>query len=250
MTGQGKHRVLHTVRTYADGLVSAVLPERCALCGVLVQGGGLGRPSTLCSECLSRIHLVSGPVCNTCGWPLPPDMLCSCCPGYASISRRRFAMEYGDGAAEVILRLKYGDRPELSRRLALWMYQAGQELCEQADVLVPVPIHWSRLLMRQYNQAAEIARHLSVLAKVPVDTVRLRRVRATPSQGRKTRKERRQNVAGAFALSMDKPFLGKRVLLIDDVATTGATADACAQIIREGGAAQVDLLTAASARNT
>ncbi len=249
MAGQGKHRLLHTVKAYANDLVSAILPERCAVCGIPVQGGGIGQPSTLCATCLSRLDMVSGPVCSVCGWPLPMDMTCCTCPTYTSITRQRFAMAYGEGAASVILRMKHGDRPDLSRRLAHWMFQAGRELCEQADILVPVPIHWSRLFVRQYNQSAEIARHLSVLTGIPVDFTQLRRVRATPSQGRRSPRERHRNVAKAFALVKDDAFLGRRVVLIDDVVTTGATADACASILRQGGATQVDLLTAAAARN-
>ncbi|SBV91824.1 putative phosphoribosyl transferase [uncultured Alphaproteobacteria bacterium] len=216
-----------------------VLPERCACCGAPVEGQG-----ALCPACFAALKFVEPPVCPRCGWPARGVCL-RCTPG-GPIRRRRFALLYADAAAELVRAFKYRDRPELAPRLAAWMARAGADLLAEADLIVPVPIHWTRLLRRQYNQSAELARRLARVAGVPCAPRALARTRATPPQARQgSPRDRRANVARAFAARRD--LTGLTVLLIDDVLTTGATADACAAALLGAGAAAVDFLAVAAA---
>ncbi|MBN2751480.1 MAG: ComF family protein [Rhodospirillaceae bacterium] len=218
-----------------------VLPERCPVCGTPVQGGA---GSALCSQCFSDLHFSYPPVCDRCGASLLGGA-CSC-PSAGAIARRRFALVYGGVATDLILKLKHGDRPDIANRLAVWMARAGGDVIAEADLLVPVPIHWTRLLSRQYNQAAELTRRLAALTGKPWDARALKRLRATPPQGHLGGAARRANVARAFAARSGLDVAGLAVVVIDDVVTTGATAEACAKVLRASGAASVDLLTAAA----
>ncbi len=229
-----------------DAAVRLLLPERCPACGAVVRGGGLGEPAALCAACFSDLVFAQPPRCERCGRSLSEAGAACVCPVAGSIRRRRFALVYGGTATRLILAFKHADRPDLAVRLAAWMARAGADLLAEADLLVPVPIHWSRLFVRQYNQSAELARRLARLSGVAVDTAALRRVRATPSQGHLRRAQRRRNVARAFAARQGLDLTGKTVLLVDDVATTGATAEACARALLAAGAAAVDLLTVAA----
>ena len=232
------------------GLAAAVrvlLPERCAACGVLIRGEG----GALCPNCFSGLKFVQGRVCDRCGWPEPAGADCRRCTPNGPIRRRRFALVYADAAAGLVQRFKYADRPDLAPRLAAWMTRAGADLLADADLLAPVPIHWSRLLKRQFNQSAELARHLSRLSGIPWETQAIRRVRATPPQARLgSNVQRRKNVQAAFRPRDGLDLGGRTVLLIDDVLTTGATAEACAAELLRAGAGAVDLLTVAAADPT
>ncbi len=229
-----------------DAALRLLLPERCPACGAVVRGGGAGEPATVCAACFADLVFAQDPRCNRCGRTLPaPGAACACAAG-GPIRRRRFALVYGGAATRLVVACKHADRPDLAGRLALWMARAGGDLLAEADLLVPVPVHWSRLLSRQYNQSAELTRHLSRLSGRPADVALLRRLRATPSQGHLSAAARRANVAHAFAVRRGRGLAGKTVLLVDDVVTTGATAEACALALLAAGAAAVDLLTAAA----
>jgi len=191
-----------------------------------------------------RVH---EPYCMCCGWPKErAEDTCFHCDRLKYIKQQRFPLIYGGAATRLILKLKHGDRPEIARRLALWMVQSGADVLEHADVILPVPIHWSRLWVRQYNQSAEISRYISAQTGVPWQAKALLRVRATPPQGHWNVKKRRANVSRAFAVSAHFNLRGKNVILVDDVVTTGATAEACAKCLLEAGVARVDLLAAAA----
>jgi ComF family protein len=159
----------------------------------------------------------------------------------------RAACLYDEASREPILKLKHADRPDLAPLFALWISRAARELVAEADAVLPVPLHPLRLLKRRYNQAAEIARPLArreVLAYLPDALIRRR---ATDSQAGKSGAGRRRNVAAAFEVPDAKRALveGKRLLLIDDVMTTGATAEGCARALRKAGAARVDVAVVA-----
>jgi ComF family protein len=141
--------------------------------------------------------------------------------------------------------LKHGDRLHLAPPLAQWMRRAGAELLAEADLLIPVPLHWTRLFARRHNQAAVLALALAKAEGPPVSTGCLIRRRRTPSQGKRSAVARRRNVAGAFALRQPGEIRGKRVVLIDDVFTTGATVEECARVLKRAGAARVDVLAVA-----
>jgi len=161
-------------------------------------------------------------------------------------------MIYDDASKGLILRLKHADHLHLARGLAQNMFAAGKDLLDEADFIVPVPLHRFRLFQRRYNQAALLAQALGKLSGKPVLVDVLLRARATQSQGHLKREERRKNVAGAFCLAPRKAaqMAGKKILLVDDVMTTGATANACATALIKAGVAAVFVLTAAKTHKT
>lgn len=230
----------------ARGLLDLVLPPTCISCRAVV-----GEAGGLCGACWGRLALISPPVCDRMGTPFPyapPGGLMLSPEALAdppAFDRARAAVLFGPVSRDLVHHLKYGDRLDLARPLARLMRQAGRELMAEADLIVPVPLHALRLWRRRFNQSALLARHLSVLGGVPAAMEALQRTRATVSQVNLTRAERRANVAGAFRVTRAAEGLvaGRRVLLVDDVFTTGATLDACARALRRAGAAHVDALT-------
>lgn len=230
---------------FVRAAMDIVLPPRCLTCRVAVEAQG-----SLCVTCWSRLNFIAGPVCAACGLPfaheIGPDALCAACirkrPGY---DRARAALVYDDASRGLILGFKHGDRTEAAPALARWLSRAGAELIAEADVIAPVPLHRTRLLARRYNQAALIANALGGGRRVVPDL--LERKRRTPSQGGLNARERRLNVRGAFLLRERHRELvhGKRILLIDDVHTTGATLEACARTLKRAGSVAVDTLCVA-----
>jgi ComF family protein len=150
-------------------------------------------------------------------------------------------------ARALVHAFKYGDRLDLAPLLGGWMARAGAELLEGADALVPVPLHWRRLWTRRFNQSAALAAAIARASGVAVAPGALRRVKATPQQVGLSRTERASNLQGAFRVppTAKAAFAGRRLILIDDVLTSGATADACARVLLRAGAAQVDVLVLA-----
>ncbi len=164
-----------------------------------------------------------------------------------AFGRARAALGYNASSRRLVSRLKYGDRLEAVPLFAHWMVRAGGDLLETAEIIVPVPLHPSRLFQRRFNQSAELARAISRLSGVPVALDLLKRTRATQTQVGLSASARRRNVAGAFTLTPGRgeKVMAANVLLIDDVLTTGATVEACARQLGAEGAARVDVLTLA-----
>jgi ComF family protein len=125
-----------------------------------------------------------------------------------------------------------------------WMARAGRELLTDADAPVPVPLHWRRRLARRYNQSAVLSRAISAICGVPITHGGLKRIRATPQQVGRSRTERADNIQGAFLVPPDHKVevAGRRLVLVDDVLTSGATVDACTRALLRAGAAEVDVL--------
>jgi ComF family protein len=163
-------------------------------------------------------------------------------PAYESA---RAAIAYNANSRRLVLQFKHGDRTGLAGPFARWMAGAGRELLAEADLLIPVPLHRWRLFRRRYNQAALLARALSRLAGVAWAPTALRRIRRTQPQGTMGRQGRQRNVQGAFRVNDGIRLVGKRVVLIDDVLTTGATVEACVWVLKDAGARRVDVLTLA-----
>jgi len=158
--------------------------------------------------------------------------------------RARAAVRYDDIARDLVHRLKYGDRLDLATAMGQWMARAGRTLLDDADAVVPVPLHWRRLWGRRFNQAAALARVVASDAAVPLLTAALRRVRATSQQVGLSRSARAVNVQGAFAVTPagKAAIHGQRLVLVDDVLTSGATVDACTRVLLRAGARNVDVL--------
>jgi ComF family protein len=232
-------------RAWRAGL-DALLPPRCLGCGTAVED------QALCPACWRRVRFLASPVCDACGVPFEADAgagaLCGTCaiepPAFA---RARAAFAYDGESRGLILAFKHGDRTDSAPAFGAWLMRAGAELIADSDVLVPVPLHWTRLFARRYNQAALLAHAVGARSGVPVAPGLLVRRRRTPSQGRLSRAARQRNLAGAIAVPTNRRgrLADKRILLIDDVLTTGATAEACARALLAAGASAVDVLTLA-----
>jgi ComF family protein len=229
-------------------LVDTMLPPRCLSCGAMVD-----QAHALCASCWASQSFIAPPFCSRCGVPLSgrgetTDLVCGACfarpPRY---ERARSVFCYDDASRKIILGFKHADRTQAAPAFAAWMLRAGAELVAQADVIAPVPLHYFRLLRRRYNQAALLALGIGRRADKPVAVDLLKRQRATPSQAGLGARERRRNVARAMAVNPRRAggLKGKRVLLIDDVLTTGATVDACVRALRGAGVGAVDVLTLA-----
>lgn len=193
-----------------------------------------------------RIRFLDGPVCDGCGVPFefdPGDRCAACLAKPRAFDAARAACLYDETSRDPILKLKHADRLDLAPMLARWISRAARELIEEADAIAPVPLHRFRLLHRRYNQAAEIARPLAAMTGTPYLPDALVRRRDTATQAGKSGSGRKRNVAAAFEVpaSRRKQVEGLRILLIDDVLTTGATAEGCARALKAAGAARVDL---------
>ena len=234
------------VRRIGRAVIDAVLPPRCLVCGVTV-----GEPDALCGPCWSALNFFAPPWCAVCGLPFAHPIgegaVCAdCARGRASWDRARAAMRYDKHSRQLVLGLKY-DRTHLAGALGHWMRRAGVDVLDGADLMLPVPLHWTRLFVRRYNQAGLLAHAIHRAGGPPVAPDWLVRRRRTPSQGRLGPAARARNVRGAFALRPGRCVAGKRLVLVDDVLTTGATAEECARVLRREGAAWVGVLTLARA---
>ncbi len=239
---------LHAGRAF-KAVVDLLLPPHCPTCDAAVDAA-----HGLCPECFARTGFVTEPCCITCGVPFAsaeqagPDRLCDPCKTEAPPFRRaRAALRYDGQAKRLILPFKHADRIELAATLAPMMMRAGALLVREADLLVPVPLHRRRLRTRRYNQAAVLARALGRLSGRPVLPDGLARVRPTAPLGTMTASARRAEMDDAVVVRRSRRdrIAGRRVLLVDDVLTSGATAAACARALLHGGADSVDVLAAA-----
>lgn len=229
------------------GLVSRfsdlIWPPRSLLSEAFVD-----RPGVIEPELWGELNFLSDPACFRCGFPLPeepgPEGVCAACAGRSpAFGRARAALAYDDHARKLVLDLKRGGRRDGLPVFSRWMAQAGADLIGASDVLAPAPMHWTRLALRSFNQAAWLAQALSAATGKPWRPGALARVKRRASQAGLSLSERRRNVAGA--IKARGRFEGKTVLVVDDVYTTGATLEACARALRKAGAAEVHGLTLA-----
>lgn len=248
-----------------ERFVSLILPSRCAVTGQIVDGQGM-----MSSAAWGALHFIAPPCCHACGVPfdvdsveIEPDGLssdadsplygqsyfkCAGCmadpPPYGGL---RSAVAYNDTSRALVLSFKHGDQTHLTATFVPWLKALVEQNEWSADYIIPVPLHWTRLLKRRYNQSALLARALAKSLSVPVALDMLVRSRATVTQGHLSSKDRHENVRGAFTLHprFQTKIAGKTILLIDDVYTTGATIKECARVLKAHGAACVLVLTVA-----
>ncbi|MDO1560039.1 ComF family protein [Brevundimonas sp. 2R-24] len=240
------------LREVAAGLLDAVMPPVTLDQAGRSGAAGLAAPG-LSLEGWRSLTFLEEPVCDGCGAPFefapldPADRCLGCQARPHRFARARAACLYDEGSRDLILPFKHADRLELAPLFARWLNRAAAPLIETCDAIAPVPLHRLRLLSRRANQAAEIARPLARMAGRAYLPDALVRARATKTQGGRGASGRRRNVSGAFAVpdSRRAQVEGKRILLIDDVLTTGATADACARALLDAGASAVDLAVVA-----
>ena len=239
----------HGVAFAAGAALDFLLPPQCLTCDRPVQTQG-----QFCAACFAGVAFITAPCCVACGVGFSSagqggtELLCPGCRLHPQPwGQARAALRYDGQAKRLLLPFKHADRPELASALAPLMARAGAALLARADLLVPVPLHRRRLFSRRYNQAALLARALARLSGVPAVPDLLRRTRATASLGELGATARAAAVDGAFAVRPPRAqrLSGARVLLIDDVMTSGATAAACTGVLLAGGALGVDVLVAA-----
>jgi ComF family protein len=231
-----------------QALLHAVYPPKCMGCDTLVTSD-----FGLCGPCWRATPFISGMVCDSCGIPLLGDdtgtlAQCDDCMTLARPwSQGRAALLYKDNGRKMVLQLKHGDRLDLVKPAGAWLLRAARPILQPGMVVAPIPLHWSRLLRRRYNQSALLSRELAKLAGLDHCPDLLLRRRATPSQGGRDRIARFENMADAIRAHPRRlaRMQGRHVLLVDDVMTSGATFGAAADACLAAGAAQVSVLTLA-----
>jgi ComF family protein len=235
----------------ARAALDLALPTLCLACREPVSGDGV------CAQCWVQLSFIAPPYCDKLGIPFVYD------PGPGMLSmqaiadppayrRARAAVRYDEVAKTLVHGLKFHDRIDLAPTMGRWMAHAGAPLLADADLLVPVPLHWRRGFSRRYNQSGALARAIGKQAGLPVAVEALQRVRPTAHQIGLSRSERAANVQGAFKVpaSCKAEIQGRRIVLIDDVLTSGATVDACARALLRARAASVDVLVFARVVDT
>jgi ComF family protein len=236
-------RLSQFMRSACNIALGVALPELCPSCRKPVAGEGL------CPVCWSRLSFIAPPYCERLGTPFAFDPG----PGVLSIEaladppvfdRARAAVRFDETARTLVHALKYGDRLDLAPMMGRWMAIAGRELPAGADALVPVPLHWRRQWTRRFNQSALLAETIAKASGVGVAHAALKRVKATAQQVGLARSERALNVQGAFAVPIEarNKVAGRRLVLVDDVLTSGATTEACTRALKRAGASNVDVL--------
>ena len=234
-------------RRAVAALSDVVMPPVCLACRVRIEAH-----DALCAKCWREVDFIRPPLCDRLGIPLPfdagtPSISAAAAADPPPYDRARAVAAYTGAMQTLVHALKFQDRHDVRRLFGRWLVEAGRDVIAEAETVVPVPLARTRLLTRRFNQAAILAREVARLTGLAYEPMALERTRATASQIGLSRAARQRNVAGAFAVAprRDAQVRGRKILLIDDVITTGSTVGACARALRKAGAVRVDVLALA-----
>ena len=235
------------LKPIANRLLDVVYPPLCMACGDNISENG-----SICAGCWADINFISDPQCEICGFPFDFEAqeasVCGRCIAVKpSFSKTRAVFVYDDTSSKMVTSFKYSDRTENRVAYAKWMMRVGEEMLREADFIVPVPLHIGKLVLRKYNQAALLAGELGKMTCGKVLQAALIRKKYTKTQATFSYKARFKNISGAFKVNPRyiNMLKNKKILLIDDVITTGATAEECAKILKKAKVARVEVLTLA-----
>ena len=259
------HRILNPLQKLSKALLDAIFPHTCFICGTYDRFDPLERNDNLCvveqitspyfcPSCRKNIHAIDSPLCVQCGLPFisrhGEDHLCGDCIDNKRYFRIARAFGIYDGTLlKGIHLLKYGKKTRLAGPLGMLLQETFSRFWDKQmiDLIVPVPLHIKRLRNRGFNQALLLFSKWAAIDGIPYDPRVIKRPKRTIPQTNLSRKERKKNVRGAFEIRSPVAIKGKRIILVDDVYTTGSTVNECARILMKGGAAVVDVLTLARA---
>lgn len=250
MVGRGIFNTINPLKTLARQLLDILLPPKCLNCAKRVES-----PHAICPDCWKDIHFISDPKCTVCGYPFGVEMsseigltgkneCATCFQTERAYTKAISAIRYDDESRKMIIGFKHNDRLEYAQFFVNLLKIAGQNIFDECDIIVPVPLHRKRLLNRRYNQSAVLSRLLARELFIEHEPEALKRTKNTPpQQGNKNK--RHLNVRGAFSIKskFENKIREKRVLLIDDVYTTGATVEYCARALRRAGAEKIFVAT-------
>lgn len=229
--------------SWIKGFIDFLLPPQCPICRKKVLEN-----NTVCGVCFSKLTFISNTVCQKCGAPLPYEQakLCvHCLEKMPAYDKALSVLKYDETSKALILPFKHTDFIEITPLLAKWMNQRGKDLISNCDCIVPVPLHFYRLLKRKYNQSALLAKELAKMNNKEYLPQCLKRCRYTKSQGHMNPKQRKKNVKNAFKITNPLSVRDRNILLIDDVMTTGATINECTKTLKKAGAKSVYVLSLA-----
>lgn len=221
-------------------LLDFALPSRCSGCGTIVD-----EVDSFCLNCWKQIEWLGTGGCSVCGLPLratDAELCGACLAKPPRLGRMRAAVAYGEISRGIAIRFKHGRKVALARTMARYMAPLVASPDPEA-LLVPVPLHRARLWRRGFNQSAIVARELSRRLHMPFAADALKRVKPTPPLKGLNMLQRRRTVSGAFRANPRAQLRGRTVILVDDVLTTGSTADACARALKRAGVARVELVS-------
>ena len=226
-----------------SGVLNILCPPFCSICKEPVETA-----HCLCPTCYRQLKFITKPCCQICGRPfeyagLDLCLCANCMKQKPKFDMARSLLEYDDFSKKLILAFKHGDHTELASLFVKFLCQADSEIFKDIDIVIPVPLHWTRRLKRKYNQAGLLGRLLARQMNFYFNPTVLKRVRRTESQGHKKHNQRIKNVKNAFMVRHPQNIIGKNILLIDDVMTTGSTLNECAKVLHKAGAKTVNALT-------